>query len=94
MRAASARDVFAQCRTYGYDIHTLSRAEDLVVVEDMASQPRVLADGRVVEYGAVYEMLRAIARGALRFTSISSPAAITVAPRPAWMRSSRRESSA
>jgi len=54
---------FSQCRTYGYNIHELSRVEDLVVVEDMATQPRVLADGTVVEYGPVYEMLHAISRG-------------------------------
>ena len=54
---------FSQCRTYGYNIHEMSRVEDLVVVEDMATQPRVLADGGVVEYGPVYELLRAISRG-------------------------------
>ena len=52
---------FSQCRTYGYNIHAMSAAEDLVVVEDMASQPRILAGGNhVVEYGPVYEMLHAI----------------------------------
>lgn len=51
---------FSQCRVYGYDIDELSKVEDLVVVEDMATQPRVLSDGKVVEYGPVYEMLHAI----------------------------------
>jgi len=54
---------FAQCRTYAYNIHAMSAVEDLVVVEDQATQPRVLADGRAVEYGPVYEMLHAIDRG-------------------------------
>jgi hypothetical protein len=39
----------------------MSKAEDLVVVEDMATQPRRLPDGRVMEYGPVYELLHAIA---------------------------------
>jgi hypothetical protein len=52
---------FSQCRTYGYNIHEMSRVEDLVVVEDMESQPRVLPGGGVAEYGPVYEMLHAIA---------------------------------
>jgi hypothetical protein len=54
---------FSQCRTYGYNISEMSRVEDLVVVEDMESQPRILADGGVLEYGPVYEMLHAIAHG-------------------------------
>jgi hypothetical protein len=54
---------FSQCRTYAYDIDELSKVEDLVVVEDMASQPRVLPDGKVVEYGPVYQLLRAISHG-------------------------------
>jgi hypothetical protein len=54
---------FSQCRTYAYNIHEMSRVEDLVVVEDMATQPRMLANGAVVEYGPVYELLHAIAHG-------------------------------
>jgi hypothetical protein len=50
---------YSQCRTYGYNIQEMSRALDLVVVEDMATQPRV-ADGRFIEYGSVYKLLRAI----------------------------------
>ncbi len=56
----SPEQFFSQCRVYGYDIYELSKVEDLVVIEDMATQPRVLPDGKVVEYGPVYEMLHAI----------------------------------
>jgi hypothetical protein len=52
---------YSQCRTYGYDIDELSKVEDLIVIEDMATQPRVTANGSVIEYGPVYEMLHAIA---------------------------------
>ncbi|HZJ17150.1 MAG TPA: hypothetical protein VFD27_19005 [Chthoniobacteraceae bacterium] len=52
--------LFSQCRTYGYNIHEMSKVEDLVVVEDMATQPRVLPDGSVAEYGPIYELLHAI----------------------------------
>jgi hypothetical protein len=52
---------YSQCRTCGYDIDELSKVEDLIVIEDMATQPRVTADGTVIEYGPVYEMLHAIA---------------------------------
>ena len=54
---------FSQCRTYGYNIFEMSKVEDLVVVEDMSNQPRLLANGKVAEYGPVYEMLQAISRG-------------------------------
>lgn len=57
-------DVFyLQCRTYAYDIDQLSRVEDLVVVEDMATQPRVLPNGKPINYGPVYAMLNAISHG-------------------------------
>jgi hypothetical protein len=55
--------LFRQIRTYGYNIHQLSQVEDLVVVEDMSSLPRTLADGTTREYGPAYEMLHAIAHG-------------------------------
>ena len=55
--------LFSQIRTYGYDISQLSRAEDYVLVEDMKSQPRVLANGSVVEYGPTYALLNAICHG-------------------------------
>jgi hypothetical protein len=54
---------FSQIRTYGYNIFELAKVEDIVLVEDMATQPRTLPDGSVIEYGPVYEMLRAIAHG-------------------------------
>ncbi len=53
---------FSQSRDYAYNIYEMSKTEDLVVVEDMTSQPRVLPNGSVVEYGHVYEMLQAISR--------------------------------
>ena len=51
---------FSQCRGFGYNIYEMSKVEDLVVVEDMATQPRVLPDGSVAEYGPIYELLHAI----------------------------------
>jgi hypothetical protein len=59
----SANVLYSQCRAYGYNIFELSQAEDFVVVEDMSSQPRVLPNGQVVEYGPTYQQLRAIAHG-------------------------------
>ncbi len=53
---------FSQSRDYGYNIYEMSKTEDLVVVEDMTSQPRVLPNGNAVEYGHVYELLQAISR--------------------------------
>lgn len=55
--------LFSQVRTYGYDISQLSRAEDFVVVEDMKSQPRRLADGSTAEYGPTYVLLHALSHG-------------------------------
>jgi hypothetical protein len=48
---------------YGYNIDEMSKAEDLVVVEDMQSQPRVEANGQTVEYGPIYKLLHAINHG-------------------------------
>src|SRR5205807_8721566 len=42
----SADVLFSQCRSYAYNIYEMSKAEDYVVVEDMSSQPRVLANGK------------------------------------------------
>ncbi|EEF59093.1 hypothetical protein [Pedosphaera parvula] len=57
-------DVFySQCRNYGYNIHEMSKKEDYVVVEDMASQPRMLANGALVEYAPTYKLLHAISHG-------------------------------
>ncbi len=55
--------LFSQCRTYGYNIFEMSKAEDYVVVEDMGSQPRVEANGQVFEYGPTYKQLNAISHG-------------------------------
>jgi hypothetical protein len=55
--------LFSQIRSYAYNIHELAKVEDIVVVEDMATQPRVLPNGAAIEFGAVYEVLHGIARG-------------------------------
>lgn len=55
--------LYAQCRNYAYNIYEMSQAEDFVVVEDMSSQPRILPDGRTIEYGPTYKQLRAISHG-------------------------------
>lgn len=54
---------YSQCRNYGYNIFEMSRAEDLVVVEDMSSQPRTLPNGKTIEYGPAYQQLHAISHG-------------------------------
>ena len=54
---------FSQSRTYGYNIYEMSKTEDWITVEDMATQPRILADGKVVEYGPTYALLQAISHG-------------------------------
>jgi hypothetical protein len=59
----SAEALFSQCRSYAYNIYELSQAEDLVVVEDMASQPRLLPNGQTLEYGPTYKQLRALSHG-------------------------------
>ena len=59
----SSDALFTQCRQFGYNINELSQAEDFVLVEDMSSQPRALADGRTFEYGPTYEQLHAISHG-------------------------------
>ena len=56
----SPTSFFSQSRTYGYNIHEMSKVEDLVVVEDEVSQPRTLPNGNTVEYGHMYELLHAI----------------------------------
>lgn len=55
--------LYAQCRSYGYNIHELSKMEDFVVVEDMVTQPRVEANGQTFEYGPTYKQLHAISHG-------------------------------
>ena len=54
---------FSQSRTHGYNIYEMSKTEDWITVEDMTTQPRVLADGKVVEYGPTYALLQAISHG-------------------------------
>jgi hypothetical protein len=54
---------YSQCRDYGYNIWEMSQTEDYVVVEDMSHQPRVLANGQVMEYGPTYRLIHAIAHG-------------------------------
>jgi hypothetical protein len=54
---------FSQSRGMAYNIYEMSKAEDWVVVEDMATLTRIQADGSIVEYGPVYEMLHAISHG-------------------------------
>ena len=54
---------YSQCRMYGYSIDEMSKTEDLVVVEDMGSQPRMEANGQTVEYGPTYKLLHAINHG-------------------------------
>lgn len=55
--------LFEQCRSYAYNIHELSKAEDYVVVEDMGHQPRTLGNGQMLEYGPTYELIRAVSHG-------------------------------
>ena len=54
--------LYAQARVHGYNIFEMSRAEDLVVVEDMRTQPRT-EGGATFEYGPTYRQLHAIAHG-------------------------------
>jgi hypothetical protein len=54
---------YSQSRVYGYNIGEMSKAEDLVVVEDMNNQARIEANGQTVEYGPTYKMLQAISHG-------------------------------
>jgi hypothetical protein len=55
--------LFSQCRATGCNINALSQAEDYVLVEDMGSQARQAADGRIFEYGPTYKQLHAISHG-------------------------------
>jgi hypothetical protein len=56
----SPEALFSQCRSYAYNIYEMSKTEDFVVVEDMASQPRTLPGEKTVEYGPTYKQLNAI----------------------------------
>ena len=55
--------LFAQCHLFAYNIFEMSQAEDLVVIEDMGTQPRRLADGTTLEGGPTYAQLHAVAHG-------------------------------
>lgn len=55
--------LYSQCRNYAYSPYEISQAEDFVVVEDMSSQPRVLANGKTIEYGPTYRQLQALCHG-------------------------------
>jgi hypothetical protein len=55
--------LYSQCRTYGYSPYEMSKTEDFVVVEDMSSQPRVLPNGKTMEYGPTYRQLHALCHG-------------------------------
>jgi hypothetical protein len=55
--------LYSQCRTHGYNIDEMSKAEDFVVVEDQNTQPRAEANGQVLEYGPTYKQLHAISHG-------------------------------
>lgn len=54
---------YSQCRSMAYNIEEMSKVEDFVVVEDMATQPRIEANGQTVEYGPMYKQLHAISHG-------------------------------
>jgi hypothetical protein len=54
---------YAQSRGMAYNIYEMSKTEDLVVVEDMNTQPRILPGGSTLEYGPIYELLQAISHG-------------------------------
>jgi len=60
----NSRDSFySQCRVHAYNIAEMSKVEDLVVVEDMSSQPRAAENGQTIEYGPCYKLLHAISHG-------------------------------
>jgi hypothetical protein len=54
--------LYAQSRMHGYNIDELSKVQDLVVVEDMATQPRI-EGSQTFEYGPTYRQLHAISHG-------------------------------
>jgi hypothetical protein len=54
---------YTQSVNYGYNIFEMSKAEDFIVLEDMSTQPRITADGKVIEYGPVLKLVHAIAHG-------------------------------
>lgn len=58
------RDVlFSQCHNYGYNLYEMSKSQDFVVIEDMSSQPRTLANGMAIESGPTYAQVHALIHG-------------------------------
>src|SRR6185436_12689961 len=59
----SAEVLYSQARGFAYSIFEMSKTEDFVVVEDMSSQPRTFANGRIIEYGPTYKQLNGLSHG-------------------------------
>jgi hypothetical protein len=59
----SADALYSQCRGYAYSPYEMSKVEDFVVIEDMSSQPRILPNGKTMEYGPTYRQLQALCHG-------------------------------
>ncbi len=55
--------LYSQCRNYGYSPFEMSRTEDFVVLEDMATQPRTTDEGKVFEYAPTYKQAQALCHG-------------------------------
>lgn len=55
--------LYSQCRSYGYSPFEMSRTEDFVVLEDMATQPRTKDEGKVYEYAPTYKQAQALCHG-------------------------------
>lgn len=55
--------LYSQTQTHGFSLLEMSRAEDLIVVEDTATQPRTLPSGKFIEYGPTYKQLHSIIHG-------------------------------
>ncbi len=55
--------LYSQCHIYGYSIPEMSKEEDFVTIEDMAAQPRWMADGKTAECGPTYAQLQGIIHG-------------------------------
>lgn len=55
--------LYSQCRNYGYSPFEMSRTEDFVVLEDMATQPRTTDEAKVFEYAPTYKQAQALCHG-------------------------------
>ncbi|MBX7256643.1 MAG: hypothetical protein K1Y02_09805 [Candidatus Hydrogenedentes bacterium] len=51
---------YSQNRGFAYNIHEMSKTEDFVVIEDTGTQPRIMPDGKTIEYGPTYTLLQSI----------------------------------